>query len=162
MKFFKSPYLSYVLAVFAGIIYLFTAAPFTLWLDAPRFVSAIVTLGVPNPPEPLYILLAKPFTYIPFGSYIFRIQIFSAMLAAVVLIVLYKLILLVFKNLIDKSDKLSKAQIPALFGTATLAFSYQFWSQAQNVETFILVVFLELTVLYLILSAQTKKKFLLT
>lgn len=158
MKYYKK-YLPYILAVLIGVIYLFTAAPFMLWLDAPRFVSAIVTLGVANPPEPLYIMLAKPFTYIPFGSYIFRIQAFSALTAVAALIMLYRLILLLLKKLVEKPDKSDKTYLAALFGAGTLAFSYQFWSQAQNVETFILVVCLELIVLYLLVSANTKKSF---
>src|SRR3989344_3691598 len=80
-----------ILAALAGVIYLFTAAPFMLWLDAPRFVSGIVTMGVPNPPEPLYLILAKPFTYLPFGSYIFRLQVFGSLAAAIALFFLFKL-----------------------------------------------------------------------
>lgn len=141
-------YLPFALAFFAFFLYLFSAPPFMLWLDAGRFVSAIVTLGIPNPPEPLYLLLAHPFTYLPFGSMIFRIQIFSALTAGVTLVVLYRLILLVVK-----------LPLAALFGTAMMAFSYQFWSQAQNIETFILVTFLAVLVLLLAITAQTKKKF---
>lgn len=150
------------LSIFAFTVYQFSAAPFMLWLDAPRFVSAIVTLGVANPPEPLYVLLAHPFIYLPFGSVIFRIQLFSALTAAVTLLVLYRLILLVLKNLGDKGNLEDKGIIrglAALFGTAMLAFSYQFWSQAQNIETFMLVVLIEVVSLYLLLSAQTGRRF---
>lgn len=148
-----------ILAILAFMIYLFTAAPFMLWLDAPRFVSAIVTLGVANPPEPLYILLAHPFIYLPFGSIIFRIQLFSALSASFSLLVLYQLILLMLKNLGDRAGSGKAEWLAALFGTALLAFSYQFWSQAQNIETFTLVVLIEVVSLYLVLSAQTRRRF---
>ena len=127
-----------------------------LWLDAPRFVSAIVTLGVSNPPEPLYIMLAKPFTFIPFGSYIFRIQVFSALSAALALFLLYKLSLKVFAQLKLETHL---AHLAAIFTMAMLAFSYQFWSQAQNVENFMLVTLIEVAVLFLLISAQSKKSF---
>jgi len=160
----KLKFLPLILAPLAGLLYLLTAAPFMLWLDAPRFVAAIATLGVPNPPEPLYVMLAKPFAYLPFGSIIFRIQVFSALTASVALLILYKTIGLQVEVLVGKvATKSAKTVLglTALFGTAMLAFSYQFWSQAQNVETFILVVLIEVVCLYLILTAQTKRAFLI-
>lgn len=154
------------LSFFAFFLYLLTAAPFMLWLDAPRFVSAIVTLGVSNPPEPLYILLAHPFTYLPFGSVIFKIQLFSALTAALSLFVLYKIILLILKNLADIQSRENKRNkivrgLSAFFGTAMLAFSYQFWSQAQNIETFTLVVLIESLVLFLLITATSRRRFFL-
>lgn len=151
-----------ILSLFAVLLYLITAAPFMLWLDAPRFISAIVTLGIANPPEPLYVLLAHPFTYLPFGSVIFKIQLFSALTAAVTLLLLYRLILLILKNLGDQGNQGDKVKtLAAVFGTAALAFSYQFWSQAQNVENFILVTLIEVVVLYLILTINSKKGMLI-
>lgn len=148
-----------MLAIASSLIYLFTAAPFMLWLDAPRFVSAIVTLGIANPPEPLYIMLVKFFTYIPFGSYIFRIQIFSALTAALVLIVIYKLMIVFTKELLKPLKEAKLVHLTGLFSMLMLAFSYQFWSQAQNVENFILVTLIAVSVLYLLITADTKKKF---
>ncbi|MBI2017796.1 DUF2723 domain-containing protein [Candidatus Daviesbacteria bacterium] len=146
-----------LLPIFAFFLYLVTAAPFMLWLDAGRFVSAIVTLGVANPPEPLYVLLAHPFTYLPIGSTIFKIQIFSALTAVLALLVLYKLMLVFLGDLLKPFKDLKLLMLIGLFSMAMLAFSYQFWSQAQNIENFILVVLIEVVVLYLILAAQSKK-----
>ena len=139
MKLLKIFYLP--LAIIAFFLYLVTAAPFNLFLDAPRFVSAIVTLGVSNPPEPLYIILAKPFTYLPFGSYIFRIQLFSALTAALTLVFVYKLTLKLLKDtssgvLLKSNDGALKQILAGIFALLSLAFSYQFWSQAQNIENF--------------------------
>src|SRR6266699_1092394 len=81
------------IALFSVAIYLYTAAPFMLWEDAPRFLAAIITLGVAEPAEPVYVFLAHWFTYLPFGSVIFRIQIFSALLAGGSLLLLYMLVI---------------------------------------------------------------------
>lgn len=154
-------YAPYLLAFFAFCLYLFTAAPFTLWLDASRFVAAIYELGIANPPEPLYVLLAHPFIYLPIGTIIFRIQIFSALTAGIALLFLYSLAVK-FIGLIgeEKKSNLSNwINLAALFSTALLAFSYQFWSQAQNVENFILVTLIEIVILLLLVTANTKKKF---
>lgn len=157
----KFTHLAILLALVVGLTYLLTASPFTLWLDAPRFVAAIYSLGVGNPPEPLYVMLAKPFTFIPIGSIIFRIQIFSALSAVAALLVLYKLSLRQVEFLTPKALKSLNTlkALAALFSMLMLAFSYQFWSQAQNVETFILVTLIEVTCLILSLTAQTKKRF---
>lgn len=162
MKLNKFLILPPVFAVFASLMYLFTAAPFLLWLDAPRFVAAIVTLGVANPPEPLYILLAHPFIYLPFGSVIFKIQIFSALCAGLTLWVVYKLT----NKLIQESTpaetfktKEGKLRLflSSLYGMLTLAFSYQFWSQAQNVETFMLVSLITAAAIYLVFKSVNRK-----
>src|SRR5258708_25696606 len=93
MRRFKYVIIPLGLSLIAGLVYLYTAAPFMLWLDAPDFVAAITTLGINNPPEPLYVFIAHFFTFLPFGSIIFRLQIFSALLASISLFLLYRIIL---------------------------------------------------------------------
>ncbi len=158
----KSSLLPLGLASVAGFIYLFTAAPFMLWLDSARFVAAIVTLGIANPPEPLYVLLAHPFIYLPFGSIIFRIQIFSALTASAALVFIYYLTLRILEDIVPADFFRSKKNkrtliLSATFSLLTMAFSYQFWSQAQNVENFILVTLIETIVLFLTFRSTTKK-----
>lgn len=145
-------------------MYLFTAPPSMLWLDAARFVAAITTLGVSNPPEPLYVLLAHPFTYLPFGSMIFRIQIFSAILAFGTLVSIYFLTIKTLLKIVDKTAlKVKNNQqvviTSGLFAIFTLGFSYQFWSQSQNIETFILVAFMVVITNLLLLEITNRKNF---
>jgi tetratricopeptide (TPR) repeat protein len=146
----------------AGAIYLYTAAPAMLWEDAGSIVAATNTLGVNNPPTPVYVFIAHFFTYLPFGSVVFRLQIFSALLAFFSLFLLYQVILNVIKQ-IDRQKKLQQNKksivLAGLFGILTLAFSYEFWSQSQNTERFILVCFAELVVLYLLTLDIFSKKF---
>src|SRR6266700_3286446 len=144
--------------------YLYTAAPFMLWQDAPRFLAAIISLGIAKPVDPVYVFLAHWFTYLPFGSVVFRIQIFSALLAGGSLLLLYGLVIRVLSrpSLPLKKNQVSLKQPPILlagiFSMFVLAFSYQFWSQAQNIGTFILCCFIELTVLNLLLTEISHKK----
>ncbi len=49
--------------------------------------------------------------------------------------------------------------LAALFASTTLAFSYEFWSQSHNVETFILLVLMEIGVFYLLLIGLDEKNF---
>src|SRR6266567_1099438 len=171
------------IALFSVAIYLYTAAPFMLWEDAPRFLAAIITLGIAWPAEPVYVFLAHWFTYLPFGSVVFRVQLFSALLAGGSLLLLYRLVIRILKIPIPlhltkkqlKKIRKSSYQHPELsiqrftlpneytimlagiFSMSVLAFSYEFWSQAQNVETFILDCFIELVVLNLLLSELSYK-----
>ena len=158
-----------------------------LWLDAPRFLAAIITLGIANPAEPVYVFLAHFFTYLPFGSVVFRIQVFSALLAGGSLILLYRLVTIILqipiplpKKILKKLRKSSRypltvseqyfrppnkstVMMAGVFSMLVLAFSYQFWSQAQNVETFMLDCFIELVVLNLfLLDIPFKKVFLIS
>src|SRR6266581_1565751 len=148
------------IALFSVAIYLYTAAPFMLWEDAPRFLAAIITLGIARPVDPVYVFLAHWFTYLPFGSVVFRVQFFSALLAGGSLLLLYRLVIRILKIPIPlhltkkqlKKIRKSSYQHPELsiqrftlpneytimlagiFSMSVLAFSYQFWSQAQNVN----------------------------
>ncbi len=145
-------------------MYLFTAPPSMLWLDAARFVAAMTTLGVSNPPEPLYVLMGHLFTYLPFGSMIFRIQIFSAILAFGTLVAVYFLTVKTLLKIADKTTlKLKKNQhvviTSGLFAILTLGFSYQFWSQSQNIETFILVALMVVITNILLLEISNRKNF---
>lgn len=160
------------IAVICVVIYLYTAAPFMLWEDAPRFLAAIVTLGIAEPAEPVYVFLAHWFTYLPFGSVVFRIQVFSALLAGGSLLLLYRLVVRVLKlpaQLPKKTHNSSRQRLDlpsqvmvilaGICSMLVLAFSYEFWSQAQNVETFILDCFIELIVLTILLSDISKTIF---
>src|SRR5216684_2489378 len=91
-------FLVIVIAVICVAIYLYTAAPFMLLEDAPRFLAAIISLGIAWPAEPVYVFLAHFFTYLPFGSVVFRIQVFSALLAGGSLLLLYKLVIRILEK----------------------------------------------------------------
>ena len=58
--------------------------------DSPETVTACVTMGVSHPPGyPLYSLVGHLFSLVPLGRFPFRINLFSAVLAASVCALLY-------------------------------------------------------------------------
>lgn len=154
-----------LIALICTGIYLYTAAPFMLFEDAPRLLAAITSLGIAKPAEPVYVFIAHWFIFLPFGSVVFRIQIFSAITAGVTLIMLYQLVTHILRestilrqNKNQVSLEKSTTLQAGIFSMLVLGFSYQFWSQAQNVETFILTCFIELVVLNLLLKKVSKNK----
>lgn len=145
------------LSLIMGSVYLVTASRGMFWLDAPRFIAAILTSGVGNPPEPLYMILAYPFARLPVGSVVLGIQVLSGFLAAVTLFFLYILTTRILASIraSQKEGESFPAEgvLPAgLFALFSLGFSYQFWTQAQNVEDFILVTLLDVFVLILLIA----------
>src|SRR5713101_1049760 len=157
-----SNYIVLGIALISVAIYLYTAT-FMLWNDAPRFLGAIITLGIANPAEPVYVFLAHFFIYLPNDPILFRVQIFSAIHAGRTLLLLYRFFISILEKpiLLRKKNQVPLKQPPLLlagiFSMLVLAFSYQFWSQAQNVETFIFDCFIELVVLNLLLSKVSHK-----
>ncbi len=145
-----------ILSLLAGALYLYTAAPAMLWLDSGRFLAGMVSLGIVNPPGfPLYILAGFLFHLFPFGSLIFKAQLLGVSMAVISLILVYRLIiqLVSIKNTPDRLF----AVLAAVFGLISLAFSYQFWSQAAYIETFMLVSLLELLILNILLVPAVGK-----
>lgn len=158
MGLYKYLIIPFGLSFIAGIIYLYTAAPSMAWLDALNHVTASATFGVSLPPTPLYIFLGHFFTLLPFGSVIFRLQIFSVLLASASLFFLYQIIVWTGDRISDSKVNERSIIFSGIFGILALAFSYQFWSQAQNTDKWILQCLLELLVLYLITVVLTSRK----
>lgn len=156
--------LPFTVAIAAFAIYLSTASPFMLWLDAPRLLAAIKTFSIPNPPEPLYTLIAYSFSLLPInGSLIFRMQILNSLIAGISLLLLYRLCFYLICETITKRQKKIRminvlSIISALFGIITLAFSYEFFQQAQNVENFELIVLMGIIILNIIIVPFNSSK----
>ncbi len=70
-------------ALAAGILYLFTLAPSVMPGDYAEFQMSAAVLGVPHPTGyPLYIMLSKLFTLLPFGDAAYRVNLSSAVYMA--------------------------------------------------------------------------------
>jgi len=70
--------------VFTGtlFVYLLTVAPTLFGLDSAEFSAVAYALGVPHATGyPLYVLLGKMFTYLPFEDVAYRLNLMSAFLA---------------------------------------------------------------------------------
>ncbi len=69
-------------------LYLTTLAPSVTTQDSGEFMTAIAYLGSAHSPGyPLFILFAKPFTWLPFGSFALRVNLATAVSAALLPVV---------------------------------------------------------------------------
>lgn len=107
-------------------LYLRTLAPSLLYGDSAEFQTIAYTLGIGHPTGyPVYILLAKLFTFIPVSEVAYRVNLFSAFCAALTVALVYLII-----------RKLDATALTALYGALTLALFPLFWKFASVAEIY--------------------------
>ena len=122
-----------VIAAFVAValptaLYLRTLAPTVYNIDSAEFATAAKTAGIPHPPGyPLYIIIAHVFTWLPVGDIGYRVNLLSAVFAAVALYFVYCIVL-----------RLTRETVAALAATWTLGLSYPFWSNSVVAEVYTL------------------------
>jgi Protein of unknown function (DUF2723) len=130
------------------VLYVKTLAPTVLYYDPKGIYDSVMLqvhayiLDIPHPTGyPTYVLLTHLFTYLPFGDVAYRVNLASAVYAAVA-------VLLIFALCARLTGRLGAAAGAALlFGV-----SRAFWSQAVIAEVYTLnVLFVALVILVLLL-----------
>ncbi len=130
------------------IIYLWNLPRTIFFGDSPEFMASAATLGIPHPPGyPAYVLLAKLFTYLPFGRIEFRIGLFSALCASISLVLFYFILRKIIKN-----------PHVALAAALTLGFTNIFWSQAIMAKVYMPFLLIVLWTLLLFLKFFENQK----
>jgi hypothetical protein len=135
-----------------------TLAPSITWkhdgVDSGDLVTAAYTLGIAHPPGyPLFTLLAKLATLLPFGEIAHRVNLMSAVLASSTVIVIYCTILLLRPQRMQTDSMLIIAAATVLL----LGFSRTFWSQAIIAEVYALNAFL-LAVTILLVTLYRRRR----
>lgn len=166
----KKPRVSFIIfPILFGIcvVYLLTKPPTILWVDSGTMLGAANSLGIPNPPGfPLYMMVAHLFTKIPFGNVLFRLELLSIIFAIAILFLVYHIIVMLLRYdfFFYKQGKVANGKnhtisnLAGVFGVVSLAFSYQFWSQAQNTEAFIFTYFFITLFCYVLLRLSLWQK----
>jgi tetratricopeptide (TPR) repeat protein len=127
-----------------------TSVPF--W-DSGEFIATSYVLGIPHPPgTPLYVLIGRVFSLLPFGDVAWRVNWLSALSAA--LAVLFTFILTVrFLRYAQGENRTLGDEIIAWTGGACAAFfaafSDTFWGSAIEAEVYALSSWLQVFILYL-------------
>ena len=133
-----------------------TIAPTTSFWDCGEFITASYTLGVPHPPgAPLYLLIGRVFSMIPFAENIgLRVNLVSGLLSALTVLLLYLCIIRMLrawrgreKTLKDKFTVFGSGVVGAL----TFAFSHSYWFNAVEAEVYSVSMFFTALVFYMAL-----------
>jgi tetratricopeptide (TPR) repeat protein len=84
------------------------------------------TLGVLHPPGyPLYTLIGKLFTYLPFSNFAFRMNIMAMLFSILALVIYFRTLSIIFKN-----------ETAAALSVLILAFSPLYWEYSIVAEVF--------------------------
>jgi hypothetical protein len=140
--------------------YLLTLAPTITWqhdgVDSGDLVAAAHTLGVAHPPGyPLFLLLARVFILLPVGEIAYRVNLLSAVCAAVAAVLVYCIALLLVGRRIGTLSAISIAAASALL----FGFSYAFWSQAVIAEVYTLnALLIAASILLAVLHRRTNDR----
>src|SRR3990170_3571954 len=88
-------WLSALVFLFVFLVYLYCMAPTVSFWDCGEFIACSYILGIPHPPgAPLFILIGRLFTLLPFFDQIaLRTNILSALGSASSVVVAYLIIL---------------------------------------------------------------------
>ncbi len=114
------------------------APPTVLDGDSGEFQFMAYILGVPHSSGyPLYILLAKLFTLLPFGDVAFRVNLFSAVCAALAMPFVYAI-----------AVRVTRARLPALLATLTFAVIPSVWGSAIETKPYALHLLLGVLALF--------------
>jgi tetratricopeptide (TPR) repeat protein len=129
-----------VLVILTLIVYLFTLSPSVYLGDSGELTAAAFCLGVPHPSGyPVYTLVGKLFCLLPFGNVGFRMNLMSACLAVLTLLVVYLLIL-----------RMTSSRVGAFSGAGVAAFTPVFWWQTVAAEVYTLHAFFVALMLWLL------------
>lgn len=141
-------------ALLSLVLYVRTLAPTVMYYDPSGLYDSVMLqvqaylLDIPNPTGyPLYVMLAKLFTYLPFGDVGYRVNLASAVFGAGAVFLLYLL-----------GHRLTGRVAPAAGAALLFGVSRTFWSQAVITEVYTLnALFICLVLLVLFVWRQTRR-----
>jgi hypothetical protein len=144
------------LGVFAFflVLYLGTLAPTVLYLQDPKLLDAVMlqmqvsVLGISHPTGyPTYLMLTHLFTYLPFGDPAYRVNLASAVYAALAVVAVYVAGLL-----------LSRRVVAAASGALAFGVGTALWSQAVIAEVYTFnALLVSVTIVVLLLWREHRK-----
>jgi len=150
--------ISGVIFLITFAVYFSTMAPTVSFWDTGEFIATSHILGVPHPPgSPLFLLVGKFFSLIPFGNDIaFRVNIFSPIISALTISLLF-FICNQFIDRVDPNDNTKFFKMwCSLTASLTFAFTHSHWFNAVETEVYAFSGFMTALVVFLIMRWSQK------
>lgn len=137
-------------AVIPLVVYVTDVSPYVGRADTFEFQVIGPTLGLAHPSGyPLYTLICKLFSLLPFGTVAWRVNLSSALAASLASTFLY----LALAAQIERQDR--RLRLLALLSSMALAFSPTLWSRAVEAEVYALNACLTALVLWVVVRWHT-------
>ncbi len=138
------------------VVYFRTLAPTASFWDCGEFITCSYLLGVPHPPgAPLYLLIGRLFTMIPFAADIgYRVNLFSALASGLTIMLTFLSIVQFIKLWRGEPKETEDRWLvygSALVGALTFAFTDTFWFNAVEAEVYAISMLFTAGVVYLAL-----------
>lgn len=147
---------TYGLFLLASAVYICGLSPTIAWRDSAEFIPVVHTLGISHPAgSPTYTLLTKPMTFLPIGSIALRVNMFSALLGALSIALLFALLY----ELLAGSPPWARIGA-ALSGALFLLLSESFWRFSEVAEVYTLQNCLLVILMILLLKARQARTLL--
>jgi len=146
--------------IFFLAVYTITLCPTVFWWDSGELIANIAVLGIPHRPGfPIYVLLGKLFSFLPFWSFALKVNFLSGLFASFSLAIFYKIfqrsVGLFFPDMAKKGELVLASGFSFLL---ILGFTYSFWIQAVRAEVYSLnVLFFALLLFSSILYLKKEK-----
>lgn len=133
------------LAVGVFLVYMRTLAPGVFGFDSAELATGAHSLGIVHPPGyPLYLLIAKAFTFLPLRSVAYRLNVMSAVFGALTILLLFEL-----------AKRLTGRPHVAWYAASLFAVTNYFWQMALVAEVYTLHTFFLALDLLLLLTWQS-------
>ena len=137
-------------------IYMATLAPSVTFFDSGEFLTATASLGSAHSPGyPLFLMFAKPFTWIPLGNVAFRINVATAASSSLACLVVYVLTTyLLGKEKLLENERFNRRAIQWAGLAAAISFSVtpRLWLQSNHDKPYPLLAFISAVIFYLLLK----------
>ena len=139
-------------------IYMVTLAPSVTFFDSGEFLTATASLGSAHSPGyPLFLMYAKPFSWLPFGNIAFRINVATAVSSSLACLVVYVLTSTLLKKetlLSDERFNLVAVKFAGLAAALSFAVTPRLWLQSNHDKPYPLLAFISAIIFYLLLIWQ--------
>lgn len=139
-------------------VYMLTLAPSVTFFDSGEFLTATASLGSAHSPGyPLFLMYAKPFTWLPFGNIAFRINVATAVSSSLACLMVYILtISLLKKEMVLRDERFNRIAVKCAGLAAALSFAVtsRLWLQSNHDKPYPLLAFISAVIFYLLLQWQ--------
>ncbi|MEI6702714.1 MAG: DUF2723 domain-containing protein [Deltaproteobacteria bacterium] len=136
-------------------LYMATLAPSVTFFDSGEFLSAAASLGSAHSPGyPLFLMYAKPFTFIPLGNIAFRINVATAFSSSLACLGVYILTTyLLKKEILLDNERFNTLAIKFAGLAAALSFCVtpRLWLQSNHDKPYPLLAFISAVIFYQLL-----------
>ncbi|MDD2732821.1 MAG: DUF2723 domain-containing protein [Desulfuromonadaceae bacterium] len=139
-------------------LYMVTLAPSVTFFDSGEFLTATASLGSAHSPGyPLFLMYAKPFTWLPLGNIAFRVNVATAFSSSLACLVVYILTTSLLKKetlLSDIRFNTIAVQLAGLAAALSFAVTPRLWLQSNHDKPYPLLAFISAIIFYLLLRWQ--------